>query len=57
MRASISFDRAVTFYDRTRTFPREVAERGMEAILEAAGEGAHILDVGTGSGRISVPLL
>lgn len=57
MKSSISFDRAVAFYDRTRGFPREVAERGIDVILDAAGRGARILDVGTGSGRISVPLL
>ena len=32
--------------------PREI-----EAILETAGQGAKILDVGTGTGRVSVPLL
>lgn len=57
MKPSISFDQAAAFYDRTRGFPREAAERGTEAILEAAGKEARILDVGTGSGRISVPLL
>ncbi len=57
MKASISFDRAASFYDRTRGFPREVAERGIEVMLDAAGRGARILDVGTGSGRISVPVL
>ncbi len=29
----------------------------MRALLEAAGEGARILEVGTGTGRISIPLL
>jgi ubiquinone/menaquinone biosynthesis C-methylase UbiE len=55
--SSISFDRAAGFYDSTRDLPAAVATQGIQAILEAAGPGARILDVGTGTGRISVPLL
>lgn len=54
---SLSFDRAADYYDSTREFPEEVAKRGTEVILEAAGPQARILDVGTGTGRVSVPLL
>src|SRR5512137_1155289 len=54
---SISFDRAADFYDQTRDFPEPVANQGVQAILDAAGPGARILDAGTGTGRVSVPLL
>ncbi len=57
MKPSISFDRAAGFYDSTREFPEEAAEAGIRAILDVAGARALILDVGTGTGRISVPLL
>ncbi len=57
MNNSISFDRAVDFYDATRTLPEPVATRGVQAILDLAGPGALMLDVGTGTGRVSVPLL
>ncbi len=57
MNESLSFDRAASFYDRTRELPDPVAKKGIQAILDAAGPGAMILDVGTGTGRISVPLL
>ncbi len=56
MNSSISFDRAAGFYDSTRELPEAIANQGIQAILEAAGPGARILDVGTGTGRISVPL-
>jgi len=57
MTDSRSFDPAINFYDATRDFPAEVATHGIPAILDIAGRGALILDVGTGSGRVSVPLL
>ena len=57
MAPSLSFDRAAGYYDRTRELPEEVAEQGVQAILAEAGPDARILDVGTGTGRISVPLL
>lgn len=57
MDASISFDRAADFYDSTRVLPAAIATQGIPAILEAAGAGARILDVGTGTGRVSVPML
>ncbi len=57
MNKSLSFDRAADIYDRTRDFPEPVATLGIRAILDAAGPGARFLDVGTGTGRISVPLL
>lgn len=57
MPESISFDRAADFYDQTRDFPEPVATQGIQAILEAAGDGARFLDAGTGTGRVGVPLL
>ncbi len=57
MTDSLSFDRAAEFYDKTRDFPEPVATLGIQAILDAAGAEARILDAGTGTGRVSVPLL
>jgi ubiquinone/menaquinone biosynthesis C-methylase UbiE len=57
MSDSISFDRAAGYYDQTRSIPEEVVNKGVEAILDLAGPGGRILDVGTGTGRISIPLL
>jgi ubiquinone/menaquinone biosynthesis C-methylase UbiE len=57
MKASRSFDRAAEIYDQTRPLFEASVEKGMGALLEAAGEGARILEVGTGTGRISIPLL
>ncbi len=57
MTDSISFDRAASFYDSTRELPEEVLTRGIPAILEVAGPRAFILDAGTGTGRISMPML
>ena len=57
MNNSLSFDRAADFYDRTRPLFEPIAEKGIQAIIEALGPSARILDVGTGTGRISVPLL
>lgn len=57
MTNSVSFDRAASYYDQTRPLPEQVAGPGIQAILDLVGPSAHILDVGTGTGRISVPLL
>jgi ubiquinone/menaquinone biosynthesis C-methylase UbiE len=57
MNESYCFDRAAGYYDQTRELPETVATAGIQAILTVAGEAARILDVGTGTGRISVPLL
>jgi ubiquinone/menaquinone biosynthesis C-methylase UbiE len=57
MNSSLSFDRAADIYDSTREFPEAVASLGVQAILETAGAGARMLDVGTGTGRVSIPLL
>lgn len=57
MNTSYSFDCAAEYYDQTRDLPEPVATAGIQAILAVAGAGARFLDVGTGTGRVSVPLL
>ena len=56
MSDSVSFDRAVDYYDRTRGLS-EVASRGMTAVLvgELQGRG-RCLEVGVGTGLVSLPL-
>jgi SAM-dependent methyltransferase len=53
---SVSFDRAVEYYDRTRGLSEE-ASREMTALLvgELAGRG-RCLEVGVGTGLVSLPL-
>ncbi len=57
MNTSRSFDQAADFYDKTRPLFDITADVGIRSLLEAAGEAARILEVGTGTGRISIPLL
>lgn len=57
MNNSLSFDRAAGYYDRTRPLFEPIAQQGIQAILEITGPAARILDVGAGTGRISIPLL
>ena len=55
---SVVFDRAATFYDRTRGLPPE-AERGLAEAVETSTElrpGSRVLEVGVGTGRIALPL-
>jgi ubiquinone/menaquinone biosynthesis C-methylase UbiE len=56
---SISFDRAADYYDATRGMPEPLATHGIPAILDhlQPRSGALLLEVGTGTGRISLPLL
>ena len=58
---SLSFDQAASYYDQTRDLPEPLASGGMQLILERlqgkAGPHARLLEVGTGTGRIAVPLL
>jgi len=57
MSTSRSFDRAANIYDQTRPLLEPIATHGLQAILDIIGPNARVLDVGTGTGRISVPLL
>jgi ubiquinone/menaquinone biosynthesis C-methylase UbiE len=57
MNNSLAFDRAAGYYDQTRSMPGQVVRQGVQAILDLSGPGARILDVGTGTGRVSIPLL
>ena len=57
MNTSQSFDRAASIYDKTRPLPEPIATHGIQAILDITGPEALILDAGTGTGRISIPLL
>jgi ubiquinone/menaquinone biosynthesis C-methylase UbiE len=57
MNTSRSFDRAAGYYDQTRPLLEPIASHGMQAILDITGPGARVLEVGAGTGRISIPLL
>jgi ubiquinone/menaquinone biosynthesis C-methylase UbiE len=57
MRKSRSFDRAANYYDQTRLLPEPIARYGIPAILELLGDRTRVLEVGSGTGRISIPLL
>jgi ubiquinone/menaquinone biosynthesis C-methylase UbiE len=57
MNTSRSFDQAAEFYDKTRPLFDTSVDAGIQSLLETAGEGARILEVGAGTGRISIPLL
>ena len=57
MNTSRSFDLAVDVYDQTRPLFEATVDLGIQALLDAAGLGARILEVGAGTGRISIPLL
>lgn len=56
---SISFDRAAGYYDATRGLPEPLATKGIAAVLKhlEPHAGALLLEVGAGTGRISLPLL
>jgi SAM-dependent methyltransferase len=57
MNQSRSFDRAASYYDQTRPLPDPIAGRGVQAILDITGRTARTLEIGTGTGRIGIPLL
>src|SRR5262245_37492145 len=56
MTTSRSFDQAAEYYDNTRPLFDITVDVGIQALLDAAGEGARFLEVGTGTGRIGIPL-
>src|SRR5213593_3164996 len=55
-RRTVSFDRAVEYYDRTRSNP-ESTQRRLTSVLagELAGRG-RVLEIGVGTGRVALPL-
>jgi ubiquinone/menaquinone biosynthesis C-methylase UbiE len=57
MSNSRHFDRAANYYDQTRLLPESIARYGIPAILDLIGPNARLLEVGAGTGRVSIPLL
>ncbi|MCC6187437.1 MAG: class I SAM-dependent methyltransferase [Anaerolineales bacterium] len=58
-RTSRAFDRAADSHDQTRLLPEPIASAGIQAILANlhTRRSALLLEVGAGTGRISLPLL
>ena len=56
---SVSFDRAVDYYDETRGFAPGVAEQIRDAILAHTklSRSARFLEMGVGTGRIALPFI
>jgi ubiquinone/menaquinone biosynthesis C-methylase UbiE len=56
---SISFDRAVAYYDMTRGYRPDVAQAIGLAIVEAVGAtpATRFLEIGVGTGRIALPII
>ncbi|HLO32887.1 MAG TPA: class I SAM-dependent methyltransferase [Anaerolineales bacterium] len=57
MSNSRSFDRAAHNYDQTRLLLEPITKYGIPALLEVIGPQARVLEAGSGTGRISIPLL
>lgn len=57
MKNSRSFDRAANFYDQTRLLLEPIAKYGIPTILDLFGPNARVLEAGSGTGRVSIPLL
>jgi ubiquinone/menaquinone biosynthesis C-methylase UbiE len=53
---SIAFDRAAQYYDQTRGLPAEVTEQIADRLEGAGGTEGRFLEIGVGTGRISLPL-
>jgi ubiquinone/menaquinone biosynthesis C-methylase UbiE len=53
---SISFDRGVDEYDRTRELPVPAMERVTAILLRELGPNQPCLEIGVGTGRIALPL-
>lgn len=51
-----SFDRVADIYDQTRGLPPDAEVAMAERLARLLQAGAHVLEVGIGSGRIAVPL-
>ncbi len=57
MNHSRSFDRAAHIYDQTRPLLEPIAKHGIPAILDIVGAKARVLEAGSGTGRMSIPLM
>jgi len=58
MEESVNFDRAVRFYDATRGFPNDIADKIGQFIADIAqlNQSMALLEVGVGTGRIALSL-
>lgn len=56
MASSISFDRAVDYYDRTRALTPEMEAVMVEAVSPELRPRGPVLEIGIGTGRIALPL-
>jgi ubiquinone/menaquinone biosynthesis C-methylase UbiE len=56
---SVSFDRAVEYYDQTRGFPPGVETEVAKAFVQAGNltKSSRVLEIGVGTGRIALPLV
>lgn len=56
---SVVFDRAVTFYDRTRGLPQQAETWLAQVVGEDVplASGSKVLEIGVGTGRIALPLV
>ncbi|HEX6290832.1 MAG TPA: class I SAM-dependent methyltransferase [Herpetosiphonaceae bacterium] len=56
---SVVFDRAASFYDRTRALPQQAESWLAQALREqtALQPGSRVLEIGVGTGRIALPLI
>jgi ubiquinone/menaquinone biosynthesis C-methylase UbiE len=57
MKTSRIFDRAANYYDQTRPLLEPIIKYGIPAILKVLGPDARLLEVGSGTGRMTIPLL
>ncbi len=55
-RPSVAFDRAVGYYDATRTLSPEAAARVTTVLADALHGQGTVLEIGVGTGRIALPL-
>jgi ubiquinone/menaquinone biosynthesis C-methylase UbiE len=54
--ASISFDRAATFYDETRSLPHATMSALLAAVVPELLDRQPCLEIGVGTGRLALPL-
>lgn len=57
-RESVTFDRAASFYDRTRGFPEGIDRKAAALMASVAGitDESVVVEIGVGTGRIALPL-